>query len=249
MSASIEELRKEKERIEKEAAEVERKLQEAVRLERETEAAKLLPQLFELTARIDALKEERQQLLYRARESAPRLGDFTYASEDYRLTLQSARAGLKQPELFDRLVAALAAANLHVEPRAPRYRLFRGLQPVGTLHISPRRISITASDAILDGALIDAAKELDSRFPGLAVVELASSKKERRVREGVPQRLPNGDFATSMTFHATDTGTLDAILPLALQAIDHVAALRERVTPDDEARLFEPWPVDTASAA
>jgi hypothetical protein len=248
MSVTIEELRKEKERLDKEAVEVERKLQAALRAEREAAAAKLLPELFELTARIDAMKEDRQRLLHRIREAAPRLGDFSYASEDYRLTLQSARASLKQPELLDRLTAALATAGIHIEPRAPKYRLFHGLHPVGFLHVSARRISITAADVILDHGLIDEVRELDAKYPGVAAIELASEKKERRVRAGVPSRSPTGDYATAISLYATDTGTLDTVLPLALRALDHVAAFRQHTSPEDEQRLFEPWPVDGSGA-
>jgi hypothetical protein len=248
MSATIEELRKAKERLDKEAVEIERKLQDALRAEREAAASRLLPELIELTARIDAMKEDRQKLLARIREAAPRLGDFSYAAEDYRLTLQSARTSMKQPELLDRLMSAFVSAGIHVEPRAPRFRLFQGLHPVGALHVSARRISITASDVILDHDIIAEARTLDAKYPGVAAVEMASEKKERRVREGVPARAPNGDYATGISVYATDTGTLDAILPLALAALEHVAAFRQHTSPEEEARLFEPWPAESAAA-
>lgn len=244
MSVNIEELRREKERLEREREDVERRLQAAERQAREQEALTLVDELREFTRRIDALKDERHQLLRRIRETAPLLGDFTYAQDDHRLTLQSARAGLKQPELLDRLLAALDAAGIHVEPRAPRFRLFSALRPVGTLHVASRRIALTVGEPVIDGALIREAAELDAAYPGLAAVERASAKKLRRVREGHPGRLPNGDYATSLTLAASDTGSLDAILPLALRALAEVAAFWARVTPDEEARIFEPWPVE-----
>jgi hypothetical protein len=248
MAASIEELRKEKERIEREREEIERRLQEAMRREREQVALELLPELLDLTNKIDTLKETRQQLLVRIREAAPRLGDFTYASEDYRLTLHSARLGFKQPELFDRMLSLLAGAHLHVEPRLPRFRLFKALHPVGTLHISSRRISIAAVDAVIDPAIIREAIALNEAFAGLVAIEYASEKKDRRVRATVPERLPNGDYALSMTFHANDTGTFDMVYPLALRALEHVATFRDHLTPDREAQLFEPWPADAEVA-
>lgn len=249
MAVSIDELRKEMERIEREREEVERRLQEAMRREREKVALELMPQVTELTSKIDAMKEERNQLLLKIREAAPRAGDFSYASEDYKLTLQAARAGLKQPELLDRVIAALTEAKFHVEPRAPKFRLFRHLNAVGTLHVSARRISIAAVDAVLEPAIIQETEALNTQFPGLAAIELASEKKERRVKEGVPDRLPNGDYALSINFHVTDTGSLDAVMPLALRALEHVAGFRDRVTPEMEGRIFEPWPLDPVPAA
>lgn len=248
MSAlSIEELRRAKEQLEREREELEKRILEAERLERENAARSLLPQVLELSARIDALKEERQQALLRIRDAAPRLGDFSYGQEDYRLSLTAARGGMKQPELFDRLTSALKEGGFHLEPRHPRFRVFRSLRPVGSVQFSSRRMVLTASEPILDGTILQAAKELDASFPGLAVMELASARKERRVRPEVPGRLPEGDYGLSLTFAATDTGSLDAVLPLALRAWDHVAAYWERWTPDDEARLFEPWPVEAPS--
>lgn len=244
MSVSIEELRKEMERIEREREEVERRLQDAMRREREQIALKLMPQIIELTSKIDAMKEERQQLLTKIRESAPRAGDFTYAAEDYKLTVQSARAGLKQPELLDRLTKAVVEAGFHVEPRAPKFRIFRHLNAVGQLHVTAKRVSITANEPILDPTIIADAQAINTTYPGLVVVELASEKKERRVREGVPDRMLHGDYGLSITFHAADTGSFDAVLPLALKALEHVAAYRERITPDEESKIFEPWPVE-----
>jgi prefoldin subunit 5 len=246
MSTSIEELRKQKERLEKEREDVERQLAEAERRERERSAAHLVEELRTFTGRIDALKEERQQLLQKIREAAPRLGDFTYAADDYRLTLQGARAAMKQPELLDRTLAALAGAALHVEPRTPRFRLFRGLRAVGTLQLTAKRITIAAGEPIIDATILADARALDATFPGLVTVELATG---RRVRENVPGRTADGSYATAMTFVATDTGSLDTILPLALRALDHVAAYQERVTPDEELRLFEPVEVPPAPAA
>jgi hypothetical protein len=242
MAVSIEELRQHKERLEKEREDVERRLQDALRKEKEEIAARALPKLWDLTARIEALKVERQQLLDQAREAAPRLGDFTYGSDDYKLTLAAARTSLKQPELLDKVLAALAKAELHVEPRLPRFRLFRRLSPVGTLHVSRSRISLAAVDCILDGSIIEATRELVGAYPGLATLELASETRVRRVREGIASRLPDGDFALSISFHANDTGSLDAILPLAMRALDHVAAYRDHFSPAEEARLFEAWP-------
>ena len=244
MAVSIEELRKEMERIEREREEVDRRLQEAMRREREQIALKLMPQIEELTSKIDGMKEERNQLLMKIREAAPRAGDFTYAAEDYKLTLQSARSGMKQPDLLDRLVTALQEAKFHVEPRAPRFRIFRTLNPVGTLHVTAKRISIAAVDAVLDPAIINEAMALNTTFPGLVAFELASEKKERRVKESVPDRMPNGDYALSITFHANDTGSFDSVLPLALRALSHVAEFRERVAPSEEAKVFEPWPTE-----
>ncbi len=243
MAVSIDELRRQKERLEKEREEIERQLAQAERREREKAAATLVTELRDFTRRIDALKQERHQLLLRIREAAPRLGDFTYAADDHRLTLHAARAAMKQPELFDRLVQALDAADLHVEPRAPRFRLFRGLQPVGTLQLTARRITLTAGEPILDPAILTAAEELGARYPGLCALELAT---HRRLREGLPDRPRDGRYATSLTVVATDTGTLDTVLPLALQALEHVAQYLERVTPEEELRLFEP--LETAAA-
>lgn len=247
MSANIDELRRQKERLEKEREEIERQLAEAERREREHAAQALVDELRALTGRIDGLKEERHQLLSRIREAAPRMGDFSYAADDYRLSLPAARASLKQPELFDKLLAALTTAGFHVEPRAPRFRLFRGLRPVGTLQVFARRLVVAAVEPILDPELIAAARALDAEYPGLASLELASSKKERRVREGISPRLPGGDYAVGLTCTASDTGSLDAVVPLALRALDHVAAYWERWTPDTEAKVFEPWPAEAAA--
>lgn len=235
---SIDELRRQKERLDKEREELEKQLQEAERKEREAAALTLVRELRDFTRRIDALKEERHQLLMRIRESAPRLGDFTYASEDHKLAINGLRAGMKQPELFDKLMRALEEHDLHIEPRTPRFRLFRGLRPVGTLQIHAKRIVIVAGEPVLDYAIITAAQELNARYPGLAVVEYA---EHRRVRDGIPGRPADGRYAVSMQFAATDTGSFDVVLPLALQALDHVAGYWEHVTPDEEARIFEPF--------
>lgn len=249
MAMSIEELRKERERIEREREEIERRLAEAERSEREQKASALVVELREMTERIDALKHERQQLLSRIREAAPRLGDFTYASDDYKLSLASARTAMKQPELLDKLVAALAGAELHVEPRAPRFRVFRGLTPVATLNVSARRLTLAVAEPVLDPELVTGAQQLDAQFPGLAMVALASADKKRRVRETISPRMPNGDFATGITFAVVDTGSLDAVLPLALPSMLHVAEYWRRHTSDEEARIFEPWPFETPAAA
>lgn len=241
MALEIEELRRQKERLEKEKEEVDRQLADAERREREAAAGHLVDDLREITGRIDGLKDERQKLLLRIREAAPRMGDFSYAADDWRLTLHASRGAMKQPELLDRLLRALSEANLHVEPRTPKFRLFRGLRPVGLLQVAAKRLAITAIEPILDPELIAAVRALDAQFPGLVHVELASVKKERRVRAGFPARLPDGDYALSITFTANDTGSLDAVLPLALRALDHVAAYWERWTQDEEARIFEPW--------
>jgi hypothetical protein len=201
--------------------------------------------LRDFTKRIDGLKEERQALLLRIRESAPRMGDFTYGIEDYRLTLQASRAAMKQPELFDKLMQALEAADLHVEPRSPRFRLFRGLRPVGTLQLHPKRLSLVALEPIIDYAIITEAQELDARYPGLVSIDYAS---HRRVREGIPGRPAEGRYATAIQFNANDTGTLDTVLPLALRALDHVAAYWEGIAPGDEAKLFEPIEAAVAEA-
>jgi hypothetical protein len=236
MALDIEELRRQKERLDRERDELERRLQEAERLEREAAAVALVRELRNFTQRIDALKEERHQLLQRIREAAPRIGDFSYAAEDHRLTLQAARSLMKQPELFDKVVAAIVEADLHVEPRTPRFRLFRGLRPVGTLQFHAKRIVITSGEPVIDYAIISEAQELSARYPGLAQVEYAD---HRRVREGVPGRPADGRYAISMQFAAGDTGSLDAVLPLAMRALDHVASYWEHVTPDEEARIFE----------
>lgn len=237
MAINIEELRRQKERLEKEREEVERQLQDAERREREGASLLLVKELRAYTERIDALKQERHQLLLRIREAAPRLGDFTYGADDYRLTLQGARAAMKQPELFDKLMLALNAADLHVEPRSPRFRLYRGLRVAGTLQVHAKRIAIVAGEPILDYAILTAAQELDARFPGLAQIEYAT---HRRVREGVAGRPADGRYAVGIHFVANDTGSLDAVLPIALQALDHVVSYADRVTPDEEMRLFEP---------
>lgn len=244
MAMNIEELRRQKEKLDRERDELERQLALAEQREREAQASKLVAELREFTRRIDALKEERQELLLRIRESAPRIGDFSYASEDYRLTLQSARAAMKQPELLDRLLNAIDDAQLHVEPRSPRFRIFRGLRPVGTLQLHPKRMVIVAGEPVLDYAIITEAQELNARYPGLVHVEYA---EHRRVREGVPGRPPDGRHAVSMQFAANDTGSLDAVLPLAVRALDHVATYLERITPDDEAKIFEPAPIEPAA--
>lgn len=244
MAVSIEELRKEKERLERERESIEQRLQDALRKEKEETALRLVPKVLDLTERIEALKVERQQLLDQVRETAPKLGDFSYGAEDYRLTVAASRAMLKQPDLLDKTLAALKKNGLHIEPRLPRFRLFRELDPVGTLHVTKNRLSLAAVDGVLDGAIIDATRELVAQYPGLASIELASERKERRVREGVAGRLPGGDYATAISFHANDTGSLDAILPLAMRALEHVAAFRETLTPAEEKRIFEPWPME-----
>lgn len=249
MSLDIEELRKQKERLDREREEVERRLSEAERHEREQAAAHLVDELRAMTVRIDALKDDRQKLLLKIREAAPRLGDFTYAQDDWKLTLQAARAQMKQPELLSKLLAALEGAGIHAEPRAPRFRLFRGLRPIGTLQVHAKRLSIVAAEPVLDPAILDDVRALAQAYPGLATLELASEKKERRVREGSPVRAPDGDYALAIHFAAADTGSLDAVLPLALRAFEHVASYWERWTPDTEARLFEPWPAEPVAAA
>lgn len=242
MAIDIEELRREKERLDKERQDIERKLLEAERVQKEAQAAALVAEVHDFTARIDDLKKERHQVLMRIRDAAPRIGDFTFAQDDWKLTLHAAREGLKQPELLDKTLQALAENNLKVEPRAPRFRLVRGLRPVGQLHVTGRRVSLTANEPVLDSALIDQALELGQMFPGMVAVELASAKKKRRVKEGVPGRRDDGDYATSISFFAIDTGSLDAVLPLAMSTLDHVAEYWTRWQPDDEVRLFEPWP-------
>lgn len=242
MAANIEELRREKERLEREREEVERRLAEAERFEREQAASGLLDELFAMTDRIDAMKAERQAMIARIREAAPRLGDFTYAQEDWKLTVQATRTGFKQPILVDRILEALQQAGLRIEPRAPKFRLFHKLRPVGTLQIAPKRLVLTASEPVLDSAIVDAVREIEVRYPGLASIEWASEKKVRRVKANIPFRIANGDFATQLTFAATDTGTLDVVLPIALRALDHVAAWWDKWTPEEDARVFEPWP-------
>ena len=50
--------------------------------------------MHDFTSRIDDLKKERQEVLMRIRDAAPRIGDFTFAQDDWRLTLHAAREGL-----------------------------------------------------------------------------------------------------------------------------------------------------------
>lgn len=249
MAVDIEELRREKERLDRERQDIERKLAEAERVEREAKAASLIAELHAFTARIDDLKKERQDLLMKIRDAAPRIGDFTYAQDDWRLTLHAAREGLKQPALLDKLVEAFAAHDIQVEPRNTKFRLVRGLRPVGLLHVSGRRVTVVASEPILDAAIIDNAQALGEKYPGMCVVELASTTSKRRVREGIPGRRPDGDYATAISFFAMDTGTLDAVLPVAMSALDHVAEYWTRWQPDDELRLFEPLPEAPAAEA
>lgn len=242
MAIDIEELRREKERLDNERQDIERKLLEAERVQKEEEAASLIAQVHGFTARIDDLKKERHETLMHIRDMAPRIGDFTFAQDDWKLTLHAARQGLKQPELLDKVLEGLSANNLQVEPRNTRFRIVRGLRPAGLLHVTGRRVSLTAAEPIMDSSLIDKALELAEMFPGMVAVELASAKKKRRVKEGVPGRRENGDYATSISFFAIDTGSLDAVLSLALSTLDHVAEYWTRWQPDDEIRLFEPWP-------
>lgn len=243
MTLSIEELRAQKDRLDREREEVERRLQEAERFERAEAAKVLITELRDFTRRIDELKDERQKLLGRIREVAPRVGDFTYASEDHRLTLSSARAGMKQPDLLDKVMAALHETDIHVEPRTPRFRLFHGLRPVGTMQVHPKRLVITVSDPIIDYTIITEAQELNTRYPGLAELEYAD---HRRVREGVPGRPAGGRYALSLQVRAADTGSLDVVLPLAVRALDHVASYWDHVLPGDESKIFEPMPLPDA---
>lgn len=242
MAIDIEELRREKERLDRERQEVERKLLEAERVAKEAEAASLVEQVHALTVQIDDLKRDRQNVLMRIRDNAPRIGDFTFAQDDWRLTLHAAREGLKQPELLDKVIEAFKERNLRVEPRQTKFRIVRGLRPVGLLHVSSRRVTLVANEPVLDPALIDEVTALGEKFPGLCAVELASGVRKRRVKEGVPNRRPDGDYALSLSFFATDTGTLDTVLPLALRALEHVAEYWTRWQPEDDMRLFEPWP-------
>ncbi|MFM2153409.1 MAG: hypothetical protein RL199_1844 [Pseudomonadota bacterium] len=236
MTTDIEELRRQKERLDREREALERQLAEAERREREKAADLLVRELRDTTARIDALKGERVKLLARIREVSPRHGDFTYAAEDDRLALGVARSAMKQPELFDKLMAALEAADFHVEPRAPRFRLFRGLRPVGTLQLHPKRIGLSAVGNIIDGDLLSAATEAAASWPGLVHVTWDAT---RRVRAGVPGRPPDGRFATGLSASAGDTGSLDVVLPLLVRALDHIATYLSEVAPADESRLFE----------
>ncbi len=244
--ADIEELRREKDRLEKQREEIDRQLAEAERKEREKAARHLVTELRAMTKQIDALKDDRQKLLLRIRDAAPKLGDFTFAQEDWKLTVAAARASIKQPELLETLLAALERADLHLEPRTPRFRIFRALHPVGTLQVHAKRLSLVALEPVLDPEILEEVQALGRAYPGLASVEWASERKVRRVREGLPLRLPDGDFATAVHFAAADTGSLDAVLPLALRALEHVAAYWSRWTPAEEARLFEPWPEASA---
>lgn len=242
MAIDIEELRREKERLDKERQDIERKLVEAERVQKEVEAASLIAEVHAFTAQIDDLKKERHRALMHIRDMAPRIGDFTFAQDDWKLTLHAARESLKQPELLDKVRAALAATNLQVEPRNTKFRIVRGLRPAGLLHVSGRRVSITANEPIMDWAIIDQALQLAQMFPGMCAVELASASKKRRVKQSVPGAREDGDYALSISFFAIDTGSLDAVLPLAMSALDHVAEYWSRWQPDDEMRLFEPWP-------
>jgi hypothetical protein len=244
MSHDLEALRRERERLDREREAIDRRLAEAERHERRKAAELLVRELCEATRRIDALKVERTALLRRIRELDPRGGDFTYAAEDDRLALPVVRASMKQPELLDKLLAALDAAGLHVEPRAPRFRVFRGLHPVGTLQIHPKRLVLAAIGPVLDGALLDDAAALDRRYPGLLHVTWDTT---RRVREGVPGRAADGRCAAGLSAGASDTGSLDAVLPLLVRALDHVAGFCEQLSTADEARLFEPVPAEGAT--
>jgi hypothetical protein len=252
MAIDIEELRRQKERLDREREALERQLADAERRERERAADVLVRDLRDTTARIDALKGERVRLLARIREVSPRHGDFTYAAEDDRLALGVARAAMKQPELFDKVVAALDAADLHVEPRAPKFRLFRGLRPVGTLQLHPKRIGIAAAGPVVDGELLAALAEAAAAWPGLVHIVW---DEQRRVREDVPGRAGDGRFAIGVSASAVDTGSLDVVLPLLVRALDHVATYLSEVSPADESRLFEDAPasavpvVDGASTA
>jgi hypothetical protein len=236
MATDIEELRRQKERLDREREALERQLADAERVEREKAADLLVKDLRDLTSRIDALKGDRVKLLSRIREVSPRHGDFTYAAEDDRLSLPVARTAMKQPELFDKLMAALVAADVHVEPRAPRHRLFRGLRPIGWLQLHPKRIALAATGTIIDGELLADAVKASVAWPGLVNV---TWEETRRLREEVPERTVDGRFALGVSASAGDTGSLDVVLPLLLRALDHVAHYAARVSPADELRLFE----------
>ena len=105
MTLSIDELRAQKDRLDREREEVERRLQEAERLERAGAAKVLIAELREFTRRIDELKDERQKLLGRIRDVAPRVGDFTYAAEDHRSAPRGPRPH-KQPTFSTRSCGA-----------------------------------------------------------------------------------------------------------------------------------------------
>lgn len=240
MSANIEELRREKERLEKERAEIERQLAKAEAKEKAEAALKALESLKEYTRRIDALKHERQQVLENMRELAPRLGDYSYAAEDFRSSIPAARASMRQPELFDKLLAELEQAEIHIEPRVPRFRLFKQLYAIGTLQASSRRMVIGVTAPVLDPELLGAIEALDQRFPGLARITWASQASSRRLKPGLEPRRSDGDFAESLQFAANDTGTLDSILPLALVALNQSASWLEAGGFDEPERWFEP---------
>jgi len=237
MSLSIEELRRQKEQLDRERELLEQQLLQAERREREAAAQEQLAQLVAQTARIDALKAERRALLDQIRAAVPHLGDYSYAQDDDRLTLSWARTTLKQPELLDKLLEVIRAGQLHIEPRTPRFRLFRALRPVGTLQVHPRRLVVVVTEPVLDGTLLTAVDDLNQRYPGLAVV---SWETERRLCADVAGRRDDGRYAASIQFTAGDTGSLDAVLPLLAQALDHGATFAERQAAGETSLLFEP---------